>query len=80
MSDNEQLDRREQLMAALDAAEEGTLEAPIEKDIEMAKKDDISEESAKEEVSAQDTKKLPKMLRLLNLRLRMRRRRKKLSL
>ena len=54
MSDNEQLDRREQLMAALDAAEEGTLEAPIEKDIEMAEKDDISEESAKEEVSAQD--------------------------
>jgi hypothetical protein len=50
----EQLDRREQLMAALDAAEEGTLEAPIEKDIEMAEKDDISEESAKEEVSAQD--------------------------
>jgi hypothetical protein len=50
----EQLDRREQLMAALDAAEEGTLEAPIEKDIEMAEKDNISEESAKEEVSAQD--------------------------
>jgi hypothetical protein len=50
----EQLDRREQLMAALDAAEEGTLETPIEKDIEMAEKDNISEESAKEEVSAQD--------------------------
>ena len=60
MSDNEQLDRREQLMAALDAAEEGTLEAPIEKDIEMAKKDDISEESAKEEVSAQDNEETAK--------------------
>jgi len=49
----EQLDRRDLLEAALDAAEEGTLEAPIEKDIEVVK-DDISEESAKEEVSAQD--------------------------
>jgi len=54
MSDNEQLDRRDLLEAALEAAEEGTLEAPIEKDIEVAEKDDISEESAKEEVSAQD--------------------------
>ena len=50
----EQLDRRDLLEAALDAAEEGTLEAPIEKDIEVAEKDDISEESAKEEISAQD--------------------------
>jgi hypothetical protein len=50
----ENLDRREQLMAALDAAEEGTLEAPIEKDIEVAEKDDISEESAQEEISPQD--------------------------
>jgi len=50
----EQLDRRDLLEAALDAAEEGTLEAPIEKDIEVAEKDDISEESAKEEVSTQD--------------------------
>jgi len=50
----EQLDRRDLLEAALDAAEEGTLETPIEKDIEMAEKDNISEESAKEEVSAQD--------------------------
>jgi hypothetical protein len=49
----EQLDRREQLMAALDAAEEGTLDAPIEKDIEVVK-DDISKESTKEEVSTQD--------------------------
>jgi hypothetical protein len=47
----ESLDRREQLMAAMDAAEEGTLESPIEKDIEVVEKDSISEESAKEEVS-----------------------------
>jgi len=53
MSDNEQIDRRDLLEAALDAAEEGTLEAPIEQDIEVVK-DDISEESAKEEVSTQD--------------------------
>ena len=50
----EQLDRRDLLEAALDAAEEGTLEAPIEKEIEVAEKDDIFEESAKEEISAQD--------------------------
>jgi hypothetical protein len=53
MSDNEQLDRRDLLEAALDAAEEGTLEAPIEQDIEVVK-DDISKESAKEEISTQD--------------------------
>jgi hypothetical protein len=56
----EQLDRREQLMAALDAAEEGTLEAPIEKDIEMAEKDDISEESVKVETSPQDNEEIAK--------------------
>lgn len=50
----ENLDRRDLLEAALDAAEEGTLEAPIEKDIEVAEKDDISEESTQEEISAQD--------------------------
>jgi hypothetical protein len=54
MSDNEQLDRRDLLEAALEAAEEGTLETPIEKDIEMAEKDDISEESIKTEISPQD--------------------------
>jgi hypothetical protein len=54
MSDNEQLDRRDLLEAALEAAEEGTLEAPIEKDIEVAEKDDISEESIKTEISPQD--------------------------
>jgi hypothetical protein len=48
------LDRRDLLEAALDAAEEGTLEAPIEKDIEVAEKDDISEESIKTEISPQN--------------------------
>ena len=51
-----ELDRRSALEAAMDAAEEGTLEAPIEKDIEMAEKDNISEESAKEEVSEPNDK------------------------
>ena len=49
-----ELDRREILEAAMDAAEEGTLEAPIEKDIEVAEKDNISDESAKEKVSEPD--------------------------
>ena len=53
----ENLDRRDLLEAALEAAEEGTLETPIEKDIEVAEKDDISEEFAKEEISAQDREK-----------------------
>lgn len=51
----EQLDRREQLMAAMEAAEEGTLDAPVEKEI-IVVEDDISEESAKEEISAQNDK------------------------
>ena len=46
----ESLDRRDVLEAALDAAEEGTLEAPVEKDIEVVE-DDISKESAKTEDS-----------------------------
>jgi hypothetical protein len=49
----EQLDRREILMQAMEAAEEGELEAPTEKDINVVE-DDISEESAKEEVIAQN--------------------------
>ena len=49
-----ELDRRDILEAALEAAEEGTLEAPIEKDIEVAETDNISEESAKEKVSEPD--------------------------
>jgi len=51
----EQLDRREQLMAAMEAAEEGTLDAPVEKEIAVVE-DDIAAESAKEEISAQDDK------------------------
>ena len=55
----ESLDRRDVLEAALDAAEEGTLEAPIEKDIEVVE-DDISKESAKaedsKEISEEPTK------------------------
>ena len=49
-----ELDRRDILEAALEAAEEGTLEAPIEKDIEVAETDYISEESAKEKISEPD--------------------------
>jgi hypothetical protein len=50
----ETLDRRSALEAAMEAAEEGTLEAPVEKDIEVAETDNISEESAKEEISKAD--------------------------
>lgn len=50
------LDRREQLMAAMDAAEEGTLEAPVEQEIEVVE-DDIAQESAKEEVVEQAVEK-----------------------
>jgi hypothetical protein len=52
MSD-EQLDRRDMLMAAMEAAEEGNLEAPVEKEIAVVQ-DDIAEESAKAEVSDED--------------------------
>jgi hypothetical protein len=58
MSD-EQLDRRELLMQAMEAAEEGTLEAPQEKEIVEPEIDPIAEEShaeeqVKEEVSTED--------------------------
>ena len=46
----EQLDRREMLEAALEQAEEGTLEAPIEKEIEV-NDDPIQAENASEEGS-----------------------------
>jgi hypothetical protein len=49
----EQLDRRELLLQAMEAAEEGELEAPIEKDIEVVE-DSIAEESAQEKVSEPD--------------------------
>ena len=44
----EQLDRREQLMAAMEAAEQGELEAPEEKEIHVAEKDPILEEISAE--------------------------------
>jgi len=40
----EQLDRREALMAAMEAAEEGTLEAPADKELDVVQ-DDIAKES-----------------------------------
>ena len=47
------LDRREALEAALDAAEEGTLETPIEKEIDTSE-NDIADESAKVEDRNED--------------------------
>lgn len=50
---DEQLDRRDMLMAAMEAAEEGTLEAPIEKEIEVVE-DDIAKESIEAKASDED--------------------------
>jgi hypothetical protein len=47
MSDNEQLDRREQLMAAMEAAEEGTLEPVEEAPAELEPVDEIAEQAEK---------------------------------
>jgi hypothetical protein len=47
MSDNEQLDRREQLMAAMEAAEEGTLEPVEEAPAELEPVDEIAEQVEK---------------------------------
>ena len=47
MSDNEQLDRREQLMAAMEAAEEGTLEPVVEAPAELEPVDEIAEQAEK---------------------------------
>jgi len=56
MSDQE-LDRRELLMQAMEAAEEGELEAPEEKEIHVAEKDPIVEENnAEESVEAETSK------------------------
>jgi hypothetical protein len=49
----ETLDRRSMLENAMEAAEEGNLEAPVEKEIVVVQ-DDIAEESAKEKISASD--------------------------
>ena len=45
---DEKLDRRDALMAALEQAEEGTLEAPEENEIEVAEPDTIAEEQMAE--------------------------------
>jgi len=50
---NEQLDRREALMAAMEAVEEGTLEAPADKELEVVE-DDIAKESVEAKVSDAD--------------------------
>jgi len=50
----EELDRREMLEAALEQAEEGTLEAPIEKEIEV-NDDPIQTENASEEASTEES-------------------------
>jgi hypothetical protein len=47
MSDNEQLDRREQLMAAMEAAEEGNLEPVEEAPAELEPVDEIAEQAEK---------------------------------
>jgi hypothetical protein len=49
----EQLDRREALMAAMEAAEEGTLEAPADKELDVVQ-DDIAEESLEAKASEAD--------------------------
>jgi len=54
MSD-EQLDRRELLMQAMEAAEEGTLEAPEEKEIVEPETDAIAEEAAAEKSNEAET-------------------------
>ena len=50
---SEELDRREMLEAALEQAEEGTLEAPVEKEIEV-NDDPIQAENAREEEESND--------------------------
>jgi hypothetical protein len=52
----EQLDRREMLEAALEQAEEGTLEAPIEKEIEVNNDTIAQEEASSEESNNRDEK------------------------
>jgi Skp family chaperone for outer membrane proteins len=51
----EELDRREMLEAALEQAEEGTLEAPVEKEIEV-NDDPIQTENANEESNSQESR------------------------
>jgi hypothetical protein len=49
----EQLDRREALMAAMEAAEEGTLEAPADKELDVVQ-DNIAEESVEAKAGEAD--------------------------
>ena len=68
----EQLDRRELLMQAMEAAEEGILEAPEEKEIVEPKTDIIAEEanaekSAKEEVSEADNEETAEVFEAVEL-------------
>jgi hypothetical protein len=51
----EELDRREMLEAALDQAEEGTLEAPIEKEIEVNDDPIQAESTSEEEASPEES-------------------------
>lgn len=53
----EQLDRREALMQAMDAAEEGTLEAPADKELDVVQ-DDIAKESVEAKTSEADNEEL----------------------
>ena len=52
----EQLNRRDALMQAMDAAEEGTLEAPADKELDVVQ-DDIAEESVEVKASEADNEK-----------------------
>jgi len=63
----ENLDRRDLLEAALDAAEEGNLEPPIEKDIEADETDIIAKESAKEEDSGSSNEESAEVLDAIEL-------------
>ncbi len=52
---SEELDRREMLEAALEQAEEGTLEAPIEKEIEVNDDPIQAENASEEEASSEES-------------------------
>jgi hypothetical protein len=52
---SEELDRREMLEAALDQAEDGTLEAPVEKEIEVNDDPIQAENASEEKTSSQES-------------------------
>ena len=70
----EQLDRREQLMAALDAAED-SYEEPVE--TEEIRSENTAEESVEVQTSDADHEESTEDVEFANLRSRMRRRRRK---